>query len=155
MLARVFTDGSCFGNPGPGGYAAIIRMAGSPDVECSDGSPKTTNNRMEMMGALAGIEAAKKAGATRIEMVSDSQYLVNGMSDWIFNWMMNGWRTANGHDVVNQDLWRKLQRLTQVITVDWTWTRGHVGHPENERCDALARKAMSFFMANRLKVRSI
>jgi ribonuclease HI len=133
---EIFTDGACSGNPGPGGWAAILRY-GEVEKELSGYEPHTTNNRMEMMAAIAGLEALKRA--CRVQVYSDSQYLRDGISKWIHGWKRRSWRTADNQPVKNVDLWQRLDAAAARHAVDWHWVRGHSGHPENERADALAR----------------
>jgi ribonuclease HI len=136
--AVVFADGACIGNPGPGGYCAIVRVPGHPERTLSGGKARTTNNEMEMTAAREGLRQAISAGAREITVVSDSEYLVKGMTGWIRGWLKNGWKTSAGQPVKNRALWEELHELSRGRSVTWTWTRGHAGHPENERCDALA-----------------
>lgn len=135
----VFTDGACSGNPGPGGWAAVI-VDGADRRELSGYDPATTNNRMELSAAIRALEALPDAVA--VDLHTDSQYLRNGMSEWLARWKRNGWRTADRKPVKNEDLWRRLDDLAQRHHVRWHWVRGHDGHPENERCDALANAAI-------------
>lgn len=138
VAATIFCDGACQGNPGPGGYGVIVRCAGLPDRELSGGKPVTTNNQMELAGAIAGLEAALECNATDITVITDSEYLVKGMTEWATGWQRKGWRTTAGTPVKNRDLWERLLALTTGRTMRWQWTKGHAGHPENERCDHLA-----------------
>jgi ribonuclease HI len=137
---EIFTDGACRGNPGPGGWAAILRYRGV-EKELSGYEANTTNNRMEMMAAIAGLEALKRP--CRVRLYSDSQYLRDGITKWIHGWKQRGWRTADKQPVKNVDLWQRLEAAAAPHTVQWEWVRGHAGHPENERADALARAAIS------------
>ena len=132
----VFTDGACRGNPGPGGWAAILRYRGTEKV-LSGFAPDTTNNRMEMTAAIAGLEALKRS--CRVQLYSDSQYLRDGITKWIDGWKRRGWRTADRQPVKNIDLWQRLEAAAARHEIGWEWVRGHAGHPENERADALAR----------------
>jgi ribonuclease HI len=132
----VFTDGACRGNPGPGGWAAILRYRAT-EKELSGFAPDTTNNRMEMTAAIEGLEALKRP--CRVRLYSDSQYLRDGITKWIEGWKRRGWRTADKQPVKNIDLWKRLDAAAARHTVSWIWVRGHSGHPENERADALAR----------------
>ena len=132
----IFTDGACRGNPGPGGWAAILRYR-DVEKELSGYDPDTTNNRMEMMAAIAGLEALKRP--CRVRLYSDSQYLRDGITKWIHDWKRRGWRTAEKQPVKNIDLWQRLEAATARHVVDWQWVRGHAGHVENERADAIAR----------------
>jgi len=135
----IFTDGACAGNPGPGGWAAIL-IAGPYRRELSGYEPSTTNNRMEIMAAIEALRALR--GPSEVDLHTDSQYLRNGMSTWLERWKRNGWRTADRKPVKNDDLWRALDVLAQTHAVRWHWVRGHDGHPENERCDELANAAI-------------
>jgi ribonuclease HI len=136
----VFTDGACSGNPGPGGWGAILRY-GEVEKELSGGESPTTNNRMELMAAIAGLEALKRPCTVRIH--TDSQYLRDGITRWIHAWKARGWRTADRKPVKNLDLWQRLEAASAPHRVRWIWVRGHAGHPENERADALARAAIA------------
>ena len=136
--AVVYSDGACIGNPGPGGYCAIVRVPGQPERTVSGGKARTTNNEMEMTAALEGLRQAVSMGASEVTVVSDSEYLVKGMTGWIRGWLRNGWKTAAGQPVKNRALWEEMNELARGRTVTWSWTRGHAGHAENERCDALA-----------------
>ena len=135
----VFTDGACTGNPGPGGWAAILR-AGSHERELSGGEKATTNNRMELMAAISALEALKKPSAVTIHTAS--RYVMDGATKWLPRWKLNGWRTADKKPVKNDDLWRALEAAAAPHAVSWRWVQGHAGHPENERADALARAAI-------------
>jgi ribonuclease HI len=137
---EIFTDGACSGNPGPGGWAAILRHRRA-EKELSGSEPHTTNNRMEMLAAIMGLEALKRR--CRVRLYSDSQYLRDGITKWIDNWKRRGWRTADNKPVKNIDLWQRLDRAAAEHEVRWIWVRGHAGHPENERADALARAAIA------------
>ena len=136
----VFTDGACRGNPGPGGWAAILRYRGT-EKELSGFAPDTTNNRMEMTAAIAGLEALTRP--CRVRLYSDSQYLRDGITKWIDGWKRRDWRTADNQPVKNIDLWQRLEQAAAPHQVEWHWVRGHAGHPENERADALARAAIA------------
>ena len=134
---ELFTDGACSGNPGPGGWAYILRHPASGKArEDSGGQRQTTNNRMELLAAINGLEALKSPSA--VDLYSDSQYVLNGLSEWLASWKKRGWKTASKQPVNNQDLWERLDELIQTHTVRFHWVRGHDGHPENERCDELA-----------------
>ena len=137
---EVFTDGACRGNPGPGGWAAILRYRGS-EKELSGFDPDTTNNRMEMTAAVAGLEALKRS--CRVRLYSDSQYLRDGITKWMHGWKRRGWLTADKQPVKNVDLWQRLDAVAGRHDVAWIWVRGHSGHPENERADALARERIA------------
>ena len=135
----IFTDGSCLGNPGPGGYAAIL-ISGEHRRELSEGFSGTTNNRMEMRAVIAALESLKQP--SDVEIHTDSQYVKNAFTNgWLKSWLKNGWKTAAKQPVKNQDLWKRMLALTQPHAITWRWVRGHSGHPENERCDQLARAA--------------
>ena len=135
----IFTDGACSGNPGPGGWGAILRKGGT-EKELSGGEALTTNNRMEMMAAIMALEALKRPARVRIH--TDSTYLKDGITRWIHGWKKNGWRTSDRKPVKNVDLWQRLEAALAPHKVDWHWVRGHDGHTENERADALARAAI-------------
>jgi ribonuclease HI len=136
----VFTDGACSGNPGPGGWAAILRH-GDTVRELSGAETPTTNNRMELMAAISALEALKRPCAVALH--TDSQYVKNGITQWIHGWKKNGWRTADKKPVKNEDLWRRLEAAVARHEVSWRWVKGHDGHVENERADALARAAIA------------
>lgn len=132
----LFTDGACSGNPGPGGWGAILRY-GEREKEFSGGERDTTNNRMELTAAIEGLKALKEP--CRVRLVTDSRYVADGLSKgWAESWQKNGWRKADKKPALNSDLWETLLALTKIHTVEIEWVRGHAGHPENERCDALA-----------------
>ena len=135
----VFTDGACSGNPGPGGWGAILTFKGV-EKELRGGEAHTTNNRMELMAAISALEAMKRP--CLVELHTDSQYVKNGITSWIHNWKRNGWRTADKKPVKNEDLWRRLDEALAIHNVDWRWVKGHAGHDMNERADALARAAL-------------
>lgn len=135
----IFTDGACSGNPGPGGWGAILRY-GSVEKELSGGEAATTNNRMEMMAAIAALEALK--GPAHVRLHTDSQYVKNGITTWIHGWKKNGWKTSDKKPVKNVDLWQRLDTALKAHKIDWIWVKGHDGHVENERADALARGAI-------------
>jgi ribonuclease HI len=138
-VVEIFTDGACSGNPGPGGWGAILRY-GSRTREISGGEPATTNNRMEMMAAIAALEALKRPSTVHLH--TDSTYLKDGITRWIDAWKARGWRTAAKKAVKNQDLWQRLEAAMNGHQVVWHWVRGHAGHTENERADELARAAI-------------
>ncbi|MGQ0558863.1 MAG: ribonuclease HI [Sphingosinicella sp.] len=131
----IFTDGACRGNPGPGGWAAIIRSGGR-EKEISGGEAHTTNNRMELLAAISGLEALKKPCA--VSLHTDSIYVRDGITQWINAWQRNGWRTADRKPVKNADLWQRLLDAAAPHKIDWRWVKGHSGHPENDRADELA-----------------
>jgi ribonuclease HI len=135
----IFTDGACSGNPGPGGWAAILRHGGQ-EKELSGGEPATTNNRMELMAVIAGLSALKRKGPVTIH--TDSRYVLDGASQWLKNWKARGWKTADKKPVKNEDLWRALDAAMDGHQIKWVWVRGHSGHVENERADQLARNAI-------------
>jgi len=143
---EIFTDGACSGNPGPGGWGSILRWNGV-EKELSGAEPDTTNNRMEMMAAIAALEALKRPMSARV--TTDSAYLRDGIMKWIHGWKRNGWKTAAKEPVKNEDLWRRLDELTRRHKVEWEWVKGHAGHPENERADQLARDAIKALRAER------
>ncbi|GIX37637.1 MAG: ribonuclease H [Silanimonas sp.] len=133
---EIHTDGACLGNPGPGGWAALLRWNGSEKL-LSGGEPLTTNNRMELLAAIAGLEALK--APCEVALHSDSKYVLQGISEWLPGWKRKGWKTAAGGAVKNQDLWQRLDAAAAPHRVHWHWVKGHAGHPDNERVDAAAR----------------
>jgi ribonuclease HI len=141
---KVFTDGACSGNPGPGGWGAILRY-GEVEKELSGGETPTTNNRMEMMAAIVALETLKRP--CQVKLYTDSQYLREGMTKWLPGGKARGWRTAEKKPVKNSDLWQRLVQAAKPHEVEWLWVRGHSGHPENERADALARGAIAAMRA--------
>lgn len=136
---KIFTDGACRGNPGPGGFGAILRY-GDTEKELRGYEAHTTNNRMELSAAVKALQGLKEP--CEVDLWSDSQYLGKGISEWMVKWKRNGWRTAAKKPVLNQDLWMELDRLNALHRVRWHWIKGHAGHPENERCDYLANEAI-------------
>jgi ribonuclease HI len=142
----VYTDGACSGNPGPGGWGAVL-ISGPHRKEICGGEPATTNNRMELAAAIAALDALKKP--SRVDLHSDSEYLRNGISMWIETWKRNGWRTSAKQPVKNVELWERLDAARQRHEVHWHWVRGHAGHLENERADELAREGMRPFLRAR------
>jgi ribonuclease HI len=135
---EIFTDGACLGNPGPGGWAALLRYRTVERI-LSGGERESTNNRMELMAAIAGLEALKKASS--VKLTTDSQYVKQGIESWVPRWRANGWRTADRKPVKNQDLWERLVAAASPHRIAWHWTRGHSGHAENELVDQHARLA--------------
>ena len=136
---EIFTDGACSGNPGPGGWGALLRL-GDHEKEIFGGEPDTTNNRMELTAVIEALRALTRP--TRIRLHTDSQYVQKGISEWIIGWKRRGWKTAAKEPVKNVDLWQALDREAARHEIDWLWVRGHAGHPENERADALARRGV-------------
>lgn len=136
---EIFTDGACRGNPGPGGWAALLRYKGKEKV-VSGGEPWTTNNRMELMAAIRALETLKRP--CKVSIATDSQYLKNGITQWLKNWKRRGWKTAEKTPVKNRDLWQRLDSAVSRHEVEWTWVRGHNNHGENERVDSLAKRAI-------------
>ena len=139
---EIFTDGACKGNPGPGGWGAIVR-SGASEKELSGGEPLTTNNRMELLAAIRGLEALKRP--CRVALYTDSLYVRDGITKWIHGWKRNGWKTADRKPVKNAELWQELVEAAAPHKVEWKWVRGHAGHPENERADKLACDAAGQF----------
>ena len=140
---EIWTDGACSGNPGPGGWGAILRF-GEREKELSGGELLTTNNRMELTAAISALEALKRE--CEVDLHTDSQYLRQGVTGWMFGWKKNGWRTADRKPVKNEDLWRRLDEATARHKIDWRWVRGHAGDEMNERADELARAGMKPFL---------
>jgi len=138
-VVEIFTDGACSGNPGPGGWGAILRF-GATERELSGGEKATTNNRMEMTAAIEALRALKKPSSVLLH--TDSRYLMDGATQWLKNWKARGWKTADKKPVKNEDLWRALEEALMPHDVKWKWVKGHFGHAENERADALARAAI-------------
>ena len=136
---EIFTDGACSGNPGPGGWAALLRL-GDKEQTLSGGEAQTTNNRMEMTAAIMALEFLKTP--CRVRFTTDSQYVKNGITQWIHNWKKRGWKTADKKPVKNEDLWRRLDQLVQPHQIEWHWVKGHSGHDENEYVDQLANQAI-------------
>ena len=134
---EIFTDGACSGNPGPGGWGAILRY-GDTERELNGGEPVTTNNRMELLAAINALEALKRP--SHVDLHTDSQYVKNGIMSWIHGWKRNGWKTADKKPVKNDDLWRRLDELVVGHEIEWIWVKGHAGHAGNERADALANQ---------------
>ncbi len=138
-VVDIYTDGACSGNPGPGGWGAILRASGK-EKEIFGGEPATTNNRMEMTAVIEALRAMKRPVKARVH--TDSQYVMKGITEWIQGWKRRGWKTAGKEPVKNEDLWRTLDALASQHRLEWNWVRGHAGHPENERADALARQGV-------------
>ncbi len=138
-VVEIFTDGACRGNPGPGGWGAILRYKGK-EKELYGAEPATTNNRMELMAAIRALETLKRP--CKVVLSTDSQYLMKGITEWLPNWRRRKWKTSAGKPVKNQDLWERLVKALERHRVKWEWVRGHSGHPENERADQLANKAI-------------
>jgi ribonuclease HI len=141
-FVEIFADGACSGNPGMGGFGAILR-SGQKCTELSGCEKLTTNNRMEMMAVIAALEALKKP--CRVMITTDSKYIVKGMTEWIEGWKRNNWKNSQKKDVLNRDLWERLLRVADDHEIEWAWIKGHNGHYENERCDSLAREAIKKF----------
>lgn len=139
MTVEIFTDGACSGNPGPGGWGAILRYK-SAEKELSGGEPLTTNNRMELMAAIIALETLNRPSTVKLS--TDSVYVRDGITKWLPNWKRNGWKTAAKKPVKNDDLWQRLDIAQAPHSIEWIWIKGHAGHVENERCDELARAAI-------------
>ncbi len=142
-----YTDGACSGNPGPGGWGVLLRAIKGSDIvkerTLNGGAAETTNNQMELLAAISALEALEKP--SKITVVTDSAYVKNGVTGWIFGWKRNGWRTSNKKPVKNVELWQRLDKAAARHTVTWEWVKGHAGHPENERADELAREGLEPF----------
>jgi len=138
-LVEIFTDGACRGNPGPGGWGALLRFKGK-EKELYGGEAETTNNRMELMAAIRALESLTRP--CRISLTTDSQYVMKGITEWMANWKKRGWKTAARQPVKNVDLWQRLDQALARHEVKWHWVRGHTGHPENERADQLANRGI-------------
>ena len=136
----IYTDGACSGNPGPGGWGAIL-MAGGHRKEICGGEANSTNNRMELLAAISALEALKRP--SDVVLYTDSNYLRDGITKWIFGWKRNGWKTADKKPVKNAELWQRLDEARRRHAIDWHWVKGHAGHPENERADELARQGLA------------
>ena len=140
---EIYTDGACSGNPGPGGWGALLSYKGT-EKEICDGEVLTTNNRMELFAAIAALETLKRPA--QVKLHTDSTYLRDGITKWIHNWKRNGWRTADKKPVKNADLWQRLEKAIEIHEVSWHWVKGHAGHDGNERADELARQGMAPFL---------
>jgi ribonuclease HI len=138
-IVDLYTDGACRGNPGPGGWGVLLRLD-QHEKELWGGERDTTNNRMELTAAIRGLEALKRPVSVRVH--TDSQYVLKGISEWIHAWKKNGWKTSDRKPVKNADLWRELDALRSQHALEWIWVKGHAGHPENERADALANRGI-------------
>ena len=136
---EIYTDGACKGNPGPGGWGALM-LSGTHEKVLFGGEPATTNNRMELLAAIKALEALK--GPSQVDLYTDSQYLRKGITEWLANWKVRGWRTAAKKPVKNEDLWRALDKAVASHTINWHWVKGHSGHPGNERADQLANEGI-------------
>ncbi|MCA0930258.1 ribonuclease HI [Ruegeria profundi] len=148
-----YTDGACSGNPGPGGWGVLLRAMDGDTVlkerELNGGEANTTNNRMELLAAISALETLERA--SKITIVTDSAYVKNGVTGWIFGWKRNGWKTSNKKRVKNVDLWQRLDEAQIRHKVTWEWVKGHAGHPENEKADELARAGMAPFKPQKAK----
>mgnify|MGYP006174585409 CR=1 FL=1 len=143
----IHTDGACKGNPGPGGWGAILQTGQGHEKELWGGEVLTTNNRMELMGAIRGLEELKRR--CNVLLVTDSQYVMKGINEWMVNWKKRGWKTAAKEPVKNADLWQQLDEQVSRHKVSWKWVRGHIGHPGNERADQLANRGVDEVRAQR------
>jgi ribonuclease HI len=141
-VVRIYTDGACKGNPGPGGWGALLR-SGERERELFGGERETTNNRMELTAVIRALDALKRP--SRVEVYTDSAYVKNGITEWLPNWKRRGWKTADRKPVKNVDLWQALEAAAARHQVHWHWVRGHAGHAENERADALANRGVPMF----------
>lgn len=138
-VVEIYSDGACRGNPGPGGWGALLRF-NNKEKELWGGEATTTNNRMELIAVIRALEALKRP--SRVKLYTDSLYVMKGITTWILDWKRRGWRTADKKPVKNEDLWRRLDELAAKHEIEWHWVRGHAGHPENERADRLANKGI-------------
>ena len=138
-VVEIFTDGACRGNPGPGGWGAVLRFNGT-EKELYGGEAQTTNNRMELLAAINALALLKRP--CRVRLTTDSKYVLQGITEWLAGWKRKHWKNAARQPVKNQDLWQELDRLVTPHQIDWQWVRGHTGHPENERADQLANRAI-------------
>ena len=138
-VVEIYTDGACSGNPGPGGYGAILKC-GDHSRKISGYNPSTTNNRMEMMAVIEALRTIKKP--SRVKIVSDSSYVIKGMTEWVKGWIKKNWINSQKKPVLNRDLWEELLELSRPHAVEWIWVKGHRGHVENEECDKMAREAI-------------
>ena len=138
-MIEIYTDGACSGNPGPGGWGALLRVS-EIETELYGGEPATTNNRMELLAVIEALQSL--TGPVEACVYTDSQYVQKGISEWIHSWKRRGWKTASKEPVKNEDLWRRLDALAAGHTIEWHWVKGHAGHPDNERVDALARAGL-------------
>lgn len=139
MIVEIYTDGACRGNPGPGGWGVLLRCQGHTKT-LHGAEPHTTNNRMELLAAIRGLEALNRS--CQVDLFTDSQYLRKGMNEWLANWKKSNWRNAQKQPVKNVDLWQQLDLLSSTHTISWHWVKGHSGHPENEQADQLANDAI-------------
>ena len=139
-IAEIFTDGACSGNPGPGGWGALLRWGGK-EKELFGGEKDTTNNRMELTAVIRALESLKRP--VKVRLHTDSTYVMQGITKWIHGWKKNGWKTSAKEPVKNEDLWRALEEAVKRHDIEWKWVTGHAGHPENERADALANKGVA------------
>jgi len=143
-VVKIYTDGACRGNPGPGGWGVLL-CDGAGERELYGADAKTTNNRMELMAAIQGLEALTET--RQVALITDSQYVKNGITQWLANWKRKGWLTANKKPVKNIDLWQRLDEIASRHDIDWQWVKGHSGHVENERADQLANRGIDEFLA--------
>lgn len=143
-MVEIYTDGACRGNPGPGGFAALLRHKGAEKL-VTGAEPQTTNNRMELMAAIAGLQQLKVG--SQVVLTTDSEYVRRGITQWLAAWRANGWRTSGKKAVKNQDLWRRLAEQAHRHSVEWRWVKGHSGHPDNERVDRAANAAIDAMQA--------
>lgn len=145
---RIYTDGACRGNPGPGGWGALMRYR-DHEKTLHGGEANTTNNRMELMAVISGLAALKRDNSIPVEIHTDSKYVQQGMQSWIHGWKRNGWKTSDKKPVKNADLWQHLDQLAAQFDISWHWVKGHAGHPENERADALANRGIEELVGSR------
>jgi ribonuclease HI len=148
-FVEIFTDGACRGNPGPGGWGALLRC-GLEIKEINGAEPETTNNRMELLAAINALASLKRP--CRVHVTTDSEYVRRGITEWLINWKRRGWKTAGKKPVKNADLWQRLEQLAEPHDIEWYWVRGHSGHPENEQADLLANQAIDALLAQKQKI---
>lgn len=149
-IVEIYTDGACSGNPGPGGYCAILKYDNHEKI-ISGFEKNATNNKMELKAVIEGLKALKRP--SKIKLVTDSQYVYKGITEWIKNWIRNGWKNSKKEDVQNKELWQELYNLTKIHEIEWIWIEGHKGHPENEKCDKIAKETIKTSLPQKHKIK--